>query len=359
MTMESNFFKKMKKKGGGSTPNSKTKKTKAPKNKRQVAFSRKKASRIASIVFFSVIFLSLLFNIIFFSKYQTIRNSVKAQENSISEQLNQVRDSDMLNSHSITVFTEDFLEEYFNIPKEKEEREKRSEALSTYFVNGYDTNRLGNIGEFNGSRKLNNLQYVETERISKDEAKIHFIANYEIEEIIITEEKVKKKEKVEEDGKEVEKTVEEVVEKEEPKTVSNSVEIVVPVTTNGKGYAVYQSPSLVERELKANIKMKEDELKGEQITSSERKNVESFLTEFFTSYGVSDEKLPFMAEIERGLKDQILQSMTVRQLAKNDENYTAIVDVQYQDKETSLNSIYTYELKLSSENNKLFIETIK
>jgi hypothetical protein len=353
------FFQGTKKEGEEKVKTPKSKKEKTLKNKRQVPFSRKKATRLASILFFSVILLSLLFNVIFFSKYQTIRSSVKAQENSIQDQLNQVKNSDMLNSHSVVVFSEDFLQHYFTIPSEEDKRKNRIETLSTYFVNGYDINRLGSLEDFNGNRELKNLQFVETERISESEAKVHFLVDYEITEIIVREEKVKKKKKVKENGKEVEKTVEETVKKEEPTTVSNSVEIVVPVTTNGKGYAVYQNPSLIERDLRTDMNVAEKELEGEQVTSSERKNLEKFLSEFFTSYGVSDEKLPFMAQVERGLQNQVFQSVAIRQFVKEDDVYKAFVDVQYQNKETSLNSIFTYELKLSKENNKYFIESIE
>jgi Conjugative transposon protein TcpC len=325
---------------------------------RKIPFSRKKATRTASILFFSVILLSLVFNVIFFSKYQSIRNSVKAQEQSIQEKLHQVKNSDMLQSHSIVVFTEDFLRHYVNIPQEDDERKKRLDTLSTYFVDGFDINRLDDLKDFKGTRTLKELQYIETERLSPREANIHFLANYEITEIMVREEKVQKKTKVTEDGKEVEKTVEETVQKEEPKTVSYSVQIVVPVITNGEGYAVYQNPHFIERDLKANIKMDEKVLQGDTITASERKQIESFLIEFFTSYGVSDEKLPFMAEVERGLQDQIFESLNIRQMVNEQGTYKAIVDVQYQHKETSLSSLYTYELVLTKENHKYFIKSI-
>ncbi|MGP4080107.1 conjugal transfer protein [Pseudalkalibacillus sp. R45] len=326
---------------------------------RKVPFSRRTSTRITSIVFFSVIFLSLLFNVIFFSKYQTIRNSVKAQENSIEEQLNQVNQSDLINSHSIVVFTEDFLRNYFTIPEKAEERKSRLESLSTFFVNGYDIQRLGSLEEFKGSRTLKNLQYIETERISSHEANVHFTADYEIIEISEAEEATEKKEKREEDGKEAEK-VRDTVKKQEPKSISNSIEIVVPVTTDGEGYAVYQNPRLVERELKTSMTAEQKELKGEPITSTEQKKLDGFLTEFFTSYGTSDEKLPFMANVERGLRDQVLQSVTILQVVENDKGkYETVVDVQYQNKETTLNSLFTYELTLSRENAKYFIETIQ
>ncbi|WP_349407942.1 conjugal transfer protein [Pseudalkalibacillus sp. SCS-8] len=311
------------------------------KGARKVPYSRRTATRITSIVFFTVILFSLVFNVIFFSKYQTIRNSVKAQENSIEEELNQVHDSNLIHSHSIVVFTDQFLQQYFGIPESEDERKKRLETLSTYFVSGYDLQRLGNLDDFKGSRVLKDLQYMDTEQISRNQANVHFIAKYEIVE--------NPGESKEGDNKE-----------NDPKKVANRVEIVVPVTTDGKGYAVYQNPRLVESDLRTTMNAEPNELEGELPTSSEYKKLQSFLTEFFTSYGTSDEKLPFMAEVERGLNDQILQSVTIRQVAKDHRaSYRAIVDVQYQNNQTSLNSLYTYKLQLSFENNKFFIESME
>lgn len=348
----------MKREGKEKTPKIKKRST-TPKDKRQIPFSRRKATKTASILFFSVIFLSLLFNVIFFSKYDSIRDSVKAQENSIQDQLKQVKNSDSLNSHSVVVFTGEFLQNYINIPKEENRRKDRIEELTTYFVNGYDIKRLGEIEEFKGSRKLKELEYVQTERVSKNEAKIHFYVTYDITEITVREEKVKTTQEVKEKGKKVKKPVEKIVKKETPKTISNSVEIVVPVTTDGEGYAVYQNPNLIERDLKSNIQAEDKELEGEQVTATEQRQIEQHLKEFFTSYGVSDEKLPYMAEVERGLQNQIFKSLIIRQAVNEDGIFKVLVDVQYQNKETSLNGLYTYELELTSENNKYFIESIQ
>ncbi|OYD56102.1 hypothetical protein CGZ90_19270 [Fictibacillus aquaticus] len=309
---------------------SKRKETTA-KNKRRLIYSRKSAAKIASLLFFSVMFLSLLFNVIFFTKYQTIRNSAKASEESVKDQLKQVENSNLLYSDSISVFTEKFLETYLTIPKEEKARQSRTEELSTFFVSSFDIKRVSDLKDFKGERRVVDLQYVDTKHISNREAKVHFKAVYEI-----TEEQ-----------------------KENAKTSKYETDFVVPVTSNGKGFAVYQNPNMIQEDLKTTMSYEGNAPDGEPITSTETKLLESFLYDFFTSFGVSDEKLPFMAEVSGGLKDQTLQDVNVREAVKEGSLYTVRTDVNYQNSETSINDLYSYELKVEKENNKFFITQIE
>lgn len=334
-------------------------KEKRPVGERKIVFSRRKASKVAAILLFSVIGLSLLFNVIFFTKYQAIRNSAKAAEREIEEQLDQVKESDLLNSRSVVVFAEDFLRQYFTIPKDEEGRTTRQDRLQEYFISGFDTGSLENISEFKGERTINSMRFLENERINAEQTKVNFIVSYNITETVIVEETVKKKKKVKDDGKEKEKVVEEVVEKEEPKTISNIVEIAVPITTDGQGFAVYDYPNITKRDLKSNVKFEEQELAGEELTPTEREALQGFLEDFFTSYGVSDEKLPFMANVENGLSNQTFQEVNIRSSAKQEGMYETVVDVQYQNSETSLSSFYTYHLTLERDKNTYFITNLE
>ncbi|MCP3029663.1 conjugal transfer protein [Halobacillus sp. A5] len=309
-------------------------KEKKTKNNRKVSFSRQKASRAASLIFFSVIALSLLFNVIFFSKYQTIRNSVKAQQSSIEERIGDVGKADMITSDAVISYTNDFLESYFTIPNDEEEREERMEELSTFYVKGFDTSGLQPEG-FKGSRSIEDLAYLKTDRINGEKTKVHYQVTYEVRE---------------------------EVEDEDPRTVLNQVEVIVPVVTDGGGYAVYENVRIVQSDLKASIPLEEQELEGEDVTSTDQDSIQSFLENFFTSYGVSDDKLPFMASVEKGLSNQVFESATVQQLVSREEGYEVIADVEYKDQETSLTSSYTYELELSetqNETNNYYVETIQ
>ncbi|AQT87073.1 Conjugative transposon protein TcpC (plasmid) [Paenibacillus larvae subsp. larvae] len=298
---------------------------------RRISFSRAKAHRIASIVLFSVMSLSIIFNMIFFTKYQSIRNSAKAAEANINEQLEQAKSLDKLNSHSAVVFTEKFLQTYFGIPKQKEERTKRLDELSSYYISGFDVKGSELIGQFSGERKATKLQYVDTERISKDQAKIHFKVTYES-----------------------------IQEREEASAtpIQNTVEIVVPITTDGKGFAVYQNPNIIQTDLRSTIKWKEPKITGDDVSASELSGLRTFLTEFFTSYGISDEKLPFMGQTKIGLHNQILKSVVIQKAYREeqkDSKIKVVVDVQYQEKGTDIQNFYTYELELRKDNNSYFI----
>lgn len=312
----------------------KPEKVKKNTTNRRVAFSRQKASRVASIIFFSVIALSLLFNVIFFSKYQTIRNSVKAQQTSIEERIGDVGKADMITSDAVLAYTRDFLESYFYISKDEKKRERRIEELSTFYVNGFDTSSL-RVEEFKGSRVIEDLEYLKTDQINAEKAKVHYRVTYKVREL---------------------------VEDEDPREVFNHVEVIVPVITNGDGYAVYENVRIVQSDLKASISLDEEELNGERVTSTEQSNIQNFLENFFTSYGVSDDKLPFMASVESGLSNQAFQSATIQQLVSTEDGYKVIVDVEYNDQETSLTSSYTYELGLSethNDTNKYYVESIE
>lgn len=305
------------------------------KNKRRLSYSRKNAAKTASILFFFVMFLSLLFNVIFFTKYQTIRNSVKASEENVQDQLKQVENSNLLYSDSIAVFTQNFLETYLTVPREEKARQTRTEEISTYFVSGFDMKRISDLKDFKGERRITELQYVDTKHTSNREAKVHFQASYEIIE------------------------QQRVDEKEVPKTMKYETDIIVPVTSNGEGFAVYQNPNMIQEDLKTTMSYEEKMPDGEPVTSTETKLLESFLSDFFTSYGVSDEKLPFMADVTGGLEDQTLQDVNVREAVKEGSEYTVRTDVNYQNSETSMSDIYSYDLKLEKENNKFFITHIE
>lgn len=326
------------------------KKEKTPKNPRQIAFSRKKANRTASIIFFFVIGCSLLFNVIFFSKYQVIRNSAKAAQASVESKLEGFTNSNMLNSHSTALFAEKFLTNYINIPADEQQRVQRLEELKTYFTSNYDIKRLEELTSFEGSRELTSLEYVQTERIDEKEALVNFRVTYKLNSIGTTEEK---KDDAEAPEQEKQNT--------SNKTVDNSVEISVPVTSDGKGYAVYETPKIVNRPLKSEIKYEPKELNGEDVPVTEEKKLKSFLEEFFNAYGDSDEKLKFMSNYKQGLKSQNVQDIIINQAIKGESNgeYLVNVDVNFKDHGTPLINSYSYKVQLEKQNNRYFVKKIQ
>ncbi len=294
---------------------------------REIRFSRDRVRKAVSWFIFLLIFASLFFNVIFFSKYQTIRNNVQASEDRIDEKLYKVEEREVGFSDAVESFGEDFLEVYYNVPAEKESREKRLDTLRNYFVSGFKIEDLESLEDFKGSRSLTDLRYLETKQIDTNKANLVFEVSYEIKD---------------------------------KDTVSDSVQIVIPVVSDGKGFAVYEKPSLTSRDFTSDITLDDTSLEGDDVSSTEKEQLDTFLHEFFTSYGVSDEKLPFMANLERGLKRKVLSSAVIRDSAINEEGvYQLVVDVLYQNEETTFNSMYTYYLEATKDKNNYFIENIK
>lgn len=336
-------------------PKDKKKLTKS-KQTREIRFSKRKIRNVVTWSVFLVVFSSLFFNVIFFNKYQTIRNNVQASEDRVEEKLYEVEEKEDGFSDAIVTFGEDFLGVYYNVPAEQEEREKRLGALSNYFVNGFKTSELEVLEDFKGERVLNDIRYLETEYVGSNKVNLVYEVSYTINEIKIVEKEVEKKVK---DGDD-EKTVTETIEEEEEHPVKDAVQVVVPVITDGEGFAVYEKPSLTSRDFISDISIDETPLEGEDISTTDRDQLNDFLHDFFTSYGLSDEKLPYMADVEQGLQGKILSDLVIKQSNVTDEGiYQLIVDVVYQNEETTFNGMYTYYLEATKDKNSYFIENIK
>lgn len=333
------------------------KKIKKPKPKpkkvtREIRFSRVKVTKFITFLIFMLIGLSVLFNFIFFSKYQNISNAVAVGQKKIDEKLLEVDETDLQLKDSIVPFTEDFLRLYYNVPRDIEDRNERLSDLSSYFVRGFDHNRLEELDEFDGQRKIKNLRYIDVDYIDRYNVNVRFVVAYEIIEYLIVEKEVTK-------GKGKKKKTE-IVEEEEENTVSHEVEIVIPVITDGEGYAVKGNPGLIESNLIADIEGEDIQIDGENVSTTEKEHLEDFLGQFFTSYGVSDEKLPFMSSVKNGLNKMLFHSLSIQESKiQEDDEYFIIADVVYQNEETSFNSRFTYYITLSKEKNNYFINEIK
>nr|WP_239534276.1 conjugal transfer protein [Thalassobacillus pellis] len=277
--------------------------------------------------------LSLLFNVIFFSKYQTIRHSVQAQQTSLQEQLQETQETDAFASHAAVIYTENFLTTYITIPADEQGRKKRLENLQTFYAQGFDVSRLGAVETFSGSRELQSLRYLETVPTSATTADLHFLVTSTITDASTEEAK------------------ENSLEKEE--------EIVVSLATDGSGYAVTKPPRLTKSDLQGEVKLPDPAVEGEAVSTTERKQLTAFLEKFFTSYGVSDETMPFMAAVEKGLTGQVFESLVLRQLGKKDGVLTTVVDVTYREENTSLASVYTYALVVEPDDGTFFITSIQ
>lgn len=335
----------------GNKPSS-IKKEKKPK--RELSFSKKKTQKIASILVFGVMGISLFFNVIHFTKVQSIRNTVQASYNEIDEQMKGVETGSLIESQRLVVYGDEFVRKYINLPGEEEGREQRTDDLKGYFVAGFDVNNLEDTSEFIGSRTAKSINFLDFERTSSHEAVVYYRVAYDITQVKEVEKEVKR---TEGKGKEKKEVIEKVKENEDHVT-SHQVEMAVPVITDGEGFAVTNNPSLTSSKVKASIQHEVTELAGEDATSKEIEAIHPFLTDFFTSFGVSDEKLAFMGDLNRGLTNKVYEEHKISEAVKNNDIYTVRVNVTYREQETALSNRYFYELTIHEENGRLFVQSI-
>jgi hypothetical protein len=347
------LIKAMKEKKGNSKSESLGK---ASKLKREIAFSKRKTRKIASYLVFGVMAVSLLFNVIHFSKVQTIRNTVQASYKEIEQQMQGIEKGSLIESPKLFVFSRDFVHDYMNVPAEEAEREERADLLKSYFVSGFDIGRLEDISDFIGTRQVKSVDLLDVKPTNQHEANVHYLVSYQITERVEVENEVVTKEE-DEDGEKIEVT--EIVTEEEEQLNDYNVEMIIPVVTDGEGFAVTRHPSLTSSDIKSVIKYEPSMLEGEDLSSHEREALEPFLRDFLTSFGQSDEKLAFMANVNRGLIDKVYEDHTVIAETRNDDMYHIRLHVTYRDEQTSLLSSYYYELTISEENGRLFVQTIQ
>ncbi|ADC52375.1 hypothetical protein BpOF4_21899 (plasmid) [Alkalihalophilus pseudofirmus OF4] len=332
-------------------------KTSTPPSQRKVAFSKTKTRKVASYAVFGVMMVSLLFNVIHFSKLQSIRNTVQASYEEMEQQVSNVQTEDILESPLLNVYTRDFVSEYINISADEEEREQRLDELERYFVSGFDVSSLEDTSEFAGSRNVTSIRLLDIKRAGQNEANVHYLVAYDIKETEEVEKEVTKEEGEGEDKKEVTETVME----EEERVTSHDIEMVIPLTTDGEGFAITGYPSLANSHMKSTIQYEPSALEGADTTSQEREVLGDFLTEFFTSYGISDETLAFMANVDRGLSHKVYQEHQIMESVKDSDNgeFVVRVNVTYRDQETSIAAIHSFHMSISEENGRFFVQSIQ
>ncbi|ASV70147.1 MULTISPECIES: conjugal transfer protein [Cytobacillus] len=324
------------------------------KDKRALSFSKKKTRKIASILVFGVMGISLLFNVIHFTKVQSIRNTVQASYNEIDEQMKGVEKGSLIESQRLVVYGDEFVRKYINLPAEEEGREQRTDDLKGYFVAGFDVNNLEDTSEFIGSRTTKSITFLDMERRSSHEAVVFYRIAYDITQVKEVEKEVKKTKGKGKDKKEV---IEKVKENQDHVT-NHQVEMAVPVITDGEGFAVTNNPSLTSSNVKSSIQHEVTELDGEEVTSKEIGAFNPFLTDFFTSFGISDEKLAFMGDLNKGLTNKVYEEHKISEAVKNHDIYTVRVNVTFREQETALSNRYFYELTIHEENGRLFVQSI-
>lgn len=318
---------------------------------RKLAFSSNKVQKIVSWTLVSLIILSLLFNVIFFVKYNKIQSTVKSEHEQVQNELNQSGNNVENKSDKAQYFTEMFLKDYFTIPKEDEDRKKHLDEISKYFYKGFDVEDLYNLDEFEGSREYKSSEYVGKHIKTDNEVVLYY--NVEYKNVKIEQEEKKETKGKGEDKKE--KTVTKDVEK------PSDEETQVAVTLKGKdgGYAVIDNPKLTVQKLHSDIdedEIEKDDKNDNNLTADSK--FKSSIEEFLQAYGNSDDKLSLLSNYEKGLSNQSLEDFQILSSYQDNKRYKAKVFATYKDK-SGIESNYTYNLVLSKQKDKYYIEKIE
>lgn len=316
---------------------------------RKLAFSTSKVQKIVSWSIIALIIISVLFNVIFFVKYNNIQSTVKSEREQVQNELNQSGNNVENKSDKAQYFTEKFLKDYFTIPKEDDERNKHLDKMSKYFYKGFDVEDLYNLDNFDGSRNYISSEYVSKHIKSDNEVVLYYDVKYKNVSI----EQEEKKETVGKGKKE--KTVKKDVEK------PSEEETQVAVTLKGKngGYAVVDNPKLTSQKLHSDVTeedIQQDNRNDNTLTADS--NFKSSIKEFLTAYGTSDDKLSLLSSYDKGLNNQTLVDYQILNSHQDNKKYKAKVYVTYKDK-SGVESNYTYNLILSKQKDKYYIEKIE
>lgn len=327
-----------------------SKKHKVSQN-RKLSFSTNKVQKIVSWSLISLILISVLFNIIFFVKYNSIQSTVKSEREQVQNELNQSGKNVENKSDKAQYFTEKFLKDYFTIPKEDDERNKHLDGISKYFYKGFDVEDLYNLDSFDGSREYISSEYVSKHIKTDNEVVLYYNVKYKNVSI----EQEEKKETVGKGKKKKEKTVTKDVEK------PTEEETQVAITLKGKngGYAVVDNPKLTVQKLHSDITeddIEKDDKNDNNLTADN--NFKSSVKEFLTAYGTSDDKLTLLSSYEKGLGNQSLEDYQILSSYQDGKKYKAKVFATYKDK-TGIESNYTYNLILSKQKDKYYVEKVE
>lgn len=346
---------------------------------RKINLSKTFVQRLVSWTIIGLILLSLLFNVIFFSKYNNISSDVQAQQSEIEKELNQVEENEIHSSDKVIFYTEKFLRNYINISSDDEKRTNQIEELESYFYEGFNVNELYNINDFNGKRTLKNMKYVERSFDENNIIDIVFEVTYDIESApnLSNDDRAKMKSEIESTVKkdddiddddvdeEVQKRLKKKIE-EETSTQEHTTLIKVPIMAVNSGYAVINNPKEIDTELYAEVNeddVVEREYKGEEMTQSEISKLDTTLNDFFTAYGQDDENVRLISNFDGGLGNKKLVEYDVLNAFSFNENdqskVTAIVNVQYQDVNTNLITTHSYTVTLLYYDDRFIVDDIK
>lgn len=349
------------------------------KGERNLKLSKTMTQKIVSWTLLILIIASVFFNIVFFSKYNSISSNISAQQQQINEELNKVEDNKIYESDRVVFYGKEFLRDFINISESEEDRADDIQNLKKYFHNEFEINELYNVNDFNGSRHLTDIEYVERSIDKNKIIDLTFEVDYTVTSTTeLTDEekaqlKASIKKEVEDNDDVKKKDVDNEVEKRYANQVKPSSEsyehttlITIPITAVEDSYILADKPREVSTELYASAS--EDEVnqrayQGEELSQNQISDLDTTLNDFFVAYGKDDENIRLISNFESGLGQKELSQFNVREAYSFEENeqskVTAIVDVNYQDEKTNLVSAHTYNVTLQYFDGRYIVDDIQ
>ena len=349
------------------------------KGDRNLKLSKTMTQKIVSWTLLILIIASVFFNIVFFSKYNSISSNISAQQQQINEELNKVEDNKIYESDRVVFYGKEFLRDFINISESEEDRADDIQNLKKYFHNEFEINELYNVNDFNGSRHLTDIEYVERSIDKNKIIDLTFEVDYTVTSTTeLTDEekaqlKASIKKEVEDNDDVKKKDVDNEVEKRYANQVKPSSEsyehttlITIPITAVEDSYILADKPREVSTELYASAS--EDEVnqrtyQGEELSQNQISDLDTTLNDFFVAYGKDDENIRLISNFESGLGQKELSQFNVREAYSFEENeqskVTAIVDVNYQDEKTNLVSAHTYNVTLQYFDGRYIVDDIQ
>lgn len=349
------------------------------KGERNLKLSKTMTQKIVSWTLLILIIASVFFNIVFFSKYNSISSNISAQQQQINEELNKVEDNKIYESDRVVFYGKEFLRDFINISESEEDRADDIQNLKKYFHNEFEINELYNVNDFNGSRHLTDIEYVERSIDKNKIIDLTFEVDYTVTSTTeLTDEekaqlKASIKKEVEDNDDVKKKDVDNEVEKRYANQVKPSSEsyehttlITIPITAVEDSYILADKPREVSTELYASAS--EDEVnqrayQGEELSQNQISDLDTTLNDFFVAYGKDDENIRLISNFESGLGQKELSQFNIREAYSFEENeqskVTAIVDVNYQDEKTNLVSAHTYNVTLQYFDGRYIVDDIQ
>ena len=235
------------------------------------------------------------------------------------------------------------------------------------------------MNDFNGSRHLTDIEYVERSIDKNKIIDLTFEVDYTVTSTTeLTDEekaqlKASIKKEVEDNDDVKKKDVDNEVEKRYANQVKPSSEsyehttlITIPITAVEDSYILADKPREVSTELYASAS--EDEVnqrtyQGEELSQNQISDLDTTLNDFFVAYGKDDENIRLISNFESGIGQKELSQFNVREAYSFEENeqskVTAIVDVNYQDEKTNLVSAHTYNVTLQYFDGRYIVDDIQ